>query len=64
MPISLNNDDHRYSTMLAENLGDSSPRHHAPSSSVQELPAIEYKDQIDANGCAEQNGGMGIFRFS
>nr|GEV50192.1 protein photoperiod-independent early flowering 1 isoform X1 [Tanacetum cinerariifolium] len=46
----------RYSTMLAENLGDSSPRHHAPSSSVQQLPAIEYKDQIDANGCAEQNG--------
>lgn len=40
----------RYSTMLAENLADSSPRQHA-----QEQPAIEYKDQTDVNGCAEPN---------
>lgn len=45
----------RYSTMLAENLVDSSPRQHVHVSSVQERPAIEYKDQSDANGCAEPN---------
>nr|GEY26737.1 protein photoperiod-independent early flowering 1 isoform X1 [Tanacetum cinerariifolium] len=26
-----------------------------PSSSVQELPAIEHKDQTDANGCTKHN---------
>ncbi|KAK9058759.1 hypothetical protein SSX86_023601 [Deinandra increscens subsp. villosa] len=45
----------RYSTMLAENLVDSSPRQHILASSVQELPAIEYKDQTDVNGCTEPN---------
>lgn len=46
----------RYSTMLAENLVDSSPRQHVQLSSVQEQrPAIEYKDQSDVNGCAEPN---------
>ncbi|KAL8204879.1 hypothetical protein R6Q57_010502 [Mikania cordata] len=45
----------RYSTMLAENLVDSSSRQLIPASSVQELPAIEYKDQTDANGCSEPN---------
>ena len=45
--------------MLAENLGDSSPRQHVHSSVVQEQPsAIEYKDHTDANGCAEPNVGM------
>lgn len=48
----------RYSTMLAENLVDSSSRQHVPSSSVQEVPAIEYKDQTDVNGCTEPNVGM------
>ncbi|KAJ0503173.1 putative DNA helicase chromatin remodeling SNF2 family [Helianthus annuus] len=43
----------RYSTMLAENLVDSSSRQHVNASSVQELPAIEYKDQTDVNGCTE-----------
>lgn len=46
----------RYSTMLAENLVDSSPHQHVQLSSVQEQrPAIEYKDQSDVNGCAEPN---------
>ncbi|KAJ9559094.1 hypothetical protein OSB04_013708 [Centaurea solstitialis] len=46
----------RYSTMLAENLGDSSPRQHVHSSVVQEQPAaIQYEDHTDANGCAEPN---------
>ncbi|KAI3826232.1 hypothetical protein L1987_00277 [Smallanthus sonchifolius] len=45
----------RYSTMLAENLVDSSPRPHIPASTVQELPAIGYKDQTDVNGCIEPN---------
>ncbi|XP_024982552.1 protein PHOTOPERIOD-INDEPENDENT EARLY FLOWERING 1 isoform X3 [Cynara cardunculus var. scolymus] len=45
----------RYSTMLAENLGDSSPRQHVHSSLVQEQPAIQYEDHTDINGCAEPN---------
>ncbi|MFS7908575.1 putative DNA helicase chromatin remodeling SNF2 family [Helianthus anomalus] len=45
----------RYSTMLAENLVDSSSKQHVPSSSVQELPAVECKDQTDANGCTDPN---------
>ncbi|KAI7733700.1 hypothetical protein M8C21_018678, partial [Ambrosia artemisiifolia] len=45
----------RYSTMLAENLVDSSLQQHVPASSVQELPPIECKDQTDANGCTEPN---------
>ncbi|KAJ0612854.1 putative DNA helicase chromatin remodeler HSA family [Helianthus annuus] len=48
----------RYSTMLAENLVDSSSKQHVPSSSVQELPAVECKDQTDANGCTDPNVGM------
>lgn len=39
--------------MLAENLVDSSPLQH-----VQELPAIEYKEQTDVNGCEETNNGI------
>ncbi|KAJ0628242.1 putative DNA helicase chromatin remodeling SNF2 family [Helianthus annuus] len=45
----------RYSTMLAENLVDSSSKQHVPASSVQELPAVECKDQTDANGCTDPN---------
>lgn len=45
----------RYSTMLAENLGDSSPRQRVNSSLVQEQPAIRYKDHTEVNGCAEPN---------
>ncbi|KVH99990.1 hypothetical protein Ccrd_021740, partial [Cynara cardunculus var. scolymus] len=41
--------------MLAENLGDSSPRQHVHSSLVQEQPAIQYEDHTDINGCAEPN---------
>ncbi|XP_076901176.1 protein PHOTOPERIOD-INDEPENDENT EARLY FLOWERING 1-like [Bidens hawaiensis] len=43
----------RYSTMLAENLVDSSSKEQMPASSVQALPAIECKDQTDVNGCTE-----------
>ncbi|XP_071685564.1 protein PHOTOPERIOD-INDEPENDENT EARLY FLOWERING 1 [Rutidosis leptorrhynchoides] len=45
----------RYSTMLAENLVDSSSQPHVHSSSVQERPAIEYIDQTDVNGRCESN---------
>ncbi|KAK9068504.1 hypothetical protein SSX86_012618 [Deinandra increscens subsp. villosa] len=47
----------RYSTMLAENLVDSSPQQLVHASSVQKVPAIEYKDQTDVNGCTEPNAG-------
>ncbi|KAL4560597.1 hypothetical protein LXL04_032750 [Taraxacum kok-saghyz] len=42
----------RYSTMLAENLVDSSSRQHV---NLPPVPAIEYKDQSDVNGSAEPN---------